>query len=60
MGSWTCSLCDTDDRWSTKYGAMEHIRENHINSLLRASLERDEKQPNVPIESDLSAQSNRA
>ncbi len=50
MGSWTCSLCETDKRWPTKGGAMDHIRKNHIDSLIRASLERDDRDPTVELD----------
>lgn len=50
MGSWTCSLCETEDRYPTKEQAMDHIRENHMETLVRASLEREEEDPNVGLE----------
>lgn len=50
MPSWTCSLCNTEDRWPSKSQAMEHIEEEHLDSLLRASLERSGKEPNVELE----------
>jgi len=46
MGSWTCSLCDTEARWPTKQQAMDHIKENHMDTLIRATLERSEDDPN--------------
>lgn len=49
MGSWKCSLCETEERWPTKNQAMEHIRENHLETLLRASLERSDKEPNQEL-----------
>lgn len=45
MPSWTCSLCDTEKRWPTKDGAMDHIEEEHLGSLLRATLERSDDAP---------------
>lgn len=50
MGSWKCSLCpESEDeektRWPTKQQAMDHIEENHIETLIRASLERSSKDP---------------
>jgi hypothetical protein len=53
MGSWTCSLCETEKRWPTKQQALEHIEENHLDSLLRASLERAEKNPTESLEAEL-------
>lgn len=52
MGSWTCGLCDTEKRWPTKRQAMDHIEENHLESLIRAALEREEDDPTeeLPME----------
>lgn len=50
MGSWTCSLCRTDNRWPSKQQALDHIEQNHLDSLLRASLERVENDPNVELD----------
>lgn len=56
MGSWTCSICPGDgDRWPTKQDAMQHIKENHMETLLRASLERSEKDPNITLEDAIAA-----
>lgn len=49
MGSWKCGLC-TAGRWPTKRQAMEHIEENHLDSLLRASMERSKKDPTEELE----------
>lgn len=53
MGSWTCDLCDIDSRWPTKDQAMEHIREKHLDSLIRAALERSSKEPNEDLDFDV-------
>lgn len=53
MGSWTCSLCETEDRWPSKKQAMEHIRENHLDLLVRSVLERSEKDPNEELDFDV-------
>lgn len=47
MSSWTCSLCEQEERkrWPTKRQALDHIRENHLDTLLRASLERADEEP---------------
>lgn len=50
MSSWTCGLCDTDKRWPTKEKALEHIRENHLDSLVRASLERSNDDPTEELD----------
>jgi len=52
MGCWTCSLCPDEgqDRWPSKQQALEHIEEEHMDTLLRASLERKQKDPNVALE----------
>ena len=52
MPSWTCSLCDTEERWPTKDPAMEHIRENHMETLVRATLERSQDDPNEDLDFD--------
>ena len=50
MGSWTCSLCDTEERWPTKQQALDHIEANHMDILLRSALERSEKDPNEELD----------
>lgn len=50
MGSWTCSLCETGKRWPSKEQAMDHIEANHIDVLVRASLQRRSEDPNQELE----------
>lgn len=45
MASWTCGLCETDRRWPTKDQALNHIRDEHLDALVRASLERADESP---------------
>lgn len=50
MASWTCGLCDIEDRWPTKEQAMEHIRDNHMETLVRSVLERSDDDPNKDLD----------
>ena len=52
MASWTCGLCDTEKRWPNKKPALEHIRENHMDTLVRATLERSQKDPTEELDFD--------
>jgi hypothetical protein len=45
MGSWKCGLCETEERWPSKQQALDHVEENHLDSLIRAAIERDEHDP---------------
>lgn len=45
MGSWTCGLCECEERWPSKQAALGHIEDHHLESLLRASLERSDENP---------------
>lgn len=55
MASWTCGLC-TEEEWGerhpTKGPVMDHIREQHLETLIRASLERSEKDPNRDLDGE--------
>lgn len=53
MGSWTCGLCSDGDRWPTKDQAMDHIRENHMDTLIRAALDRSQKDPTEGLDFDI-------
>lgn len=52
MGSWTCGLCDIEERWPTKDPALEHIREEHMDTLIRSVLERSNEDPNQDLDFD--------
>jgi len=53
MGSWTCSLCDTEKRWPSKQKALDHVEDEHLDTLLRASLERSEDDPTEDLDVDV-------
>lgn len=53
MASWTCSLCDPEDygeHHATKYPVLEHIREEHLDTLVRSALERSASDVDQEIE----------
>lgn len=52
MGSWTCSICDVEERWPTKQQALNHIEDHHIDILLRSVLERSSKEPTEELDFD--------
>jgi len=41
---WKCTLCSDEDaeRYPSKDGAKEHVRNNHMMELVAASIEREE------------------
>lgn len=53
MPSWTCSLCETEKNWPTKYGVRDHIRNNHMDTLIAASMKRAEDDPNQELDVDV-------
>jgi hypothetical protein len=53
MPSWTCSLCETEKNWPTKDGVRDHIRNNHMDTLIAASMKRAEDDPNQELDVDV-------
>lgn len=49
MPSWRCGLCESEERYPSKGQAMDHIRENHVETLIRSAMERSDDDPNVPL-----------
>lgn len=45
MPSWSCGLCESEKRWPSKQQAIDHVEERHLETLLRASIERSDDDP---------------